>query len=105
MNTASRAPFGPILTAVITPFDAHGAVDYGAFWKLVRHLLANGSDGVVVSGTTGESPTLTNAEKVALYKAALDAAGDKGKVIAGTGTYDTRESIEMSEKAAAAGFE
>lgn len=103
METSSGAPFGPVLTAVITPFDSRGAVDYGAFWKLVRHLLSNGSDGVVVSGTTGESPTLSNAEKVALFKAAVDAAGGRGRVIAGTGTYDTHESIEMSHKAAAAG--
>jgi len=103
METASKAPFGPVITAVITPFDSSGAVDYGAFWKLVRHLLAHGSDGVLVSGTTGESPTLSNAEKIALYKAAVDAAGDRGKVIAGTGTYNTRESVEMSEKAAEAG--
>lgn len=103
MDTVDWAPFGPVLTAVITPFDSRGAVDYGTFWKLVRHLLSNGSDGVVVSGTTGESPTLSNAEKVALFKAAVDAAGGRGKVIAGTGTYDTRESIEMSHKAAAAG--
>lgn len=103
MEPARTAPFGPILTAVITPFDADGAVNYGTFWKLVRHLLSNGSDGVVVTGTTGESPTLTDAEKVALYKAAVDAAGERGLVIAGTGTYDTRHSIELSEKAAAAG--
>lgn len=103
MDTASRAPFGPVLTAIITPFDSTGAVDYGVFWKLVRHLLSNGSDGVVVCGTTGESPTLTDAEKVALFKAAVDATGDRGMVIAGTGTYDTRHSIELSEKAAQAG--
>lgn len=103
METSSGAPFGSVLTAVITPFDSRGAVDYGAFWKLVRHLLSNGSDGVVVSGTTGESPTLSNAEKVALFKAAVDAAGGRGRVIAGTGTYNTSASIEMSHKAAAAG--
>lgn len=103
METASTAPFGPVLTAIITPFDSDGAVDYGAFWKLVRHLLANGSDGIVVAGTTGESPTLSNAEKIALFKAAVDAAGDRGVIIAGTGTYNTRESVEMSEKAAKAG--
>jgi len=103
MDKASQGPWGPVLTAVITPFDAEAAVDYGTFWKLVRHLLSNGSDGVVVSGTTGESPTLTDAEKIALYKAAVDAAGDRGVVIAGTGTYDTRHSIGLSEKAAEAG--
>lgn len=103
METASTAPFGPVVTAIITPFDSDGAVDYGAFWKLVRHLLANGSDGVVVAGTTGESPTLTNAEKIALFKAAVDAAGERGVIIAGTGTYNTRESVEMSQKAAKVG--
>ncbi|MCP3975457.1 MAG: 4-hydroxy-tetrahydrodipicolinate synthase [bacterium] len=103
METASKAPFGPVITAMMTPFDSDGGVDYGAFWKLVRHLLANGSDGVLVSGTTGESPTLSGAEKVALFKAAVDAAGDRGVVIAGTGTYNTRESVEMSRKAADAG--
>lgn len=103
MDNARSAPFGQVVTAMITPFDSDGAVDYGTFWKLVRHLLSNGSDSVLVTGTTGESPTLTSAEKVALYKAAVDAAGDKGKVIAGTGTYNTAESVEMSEKAAKAG--
>jgi len=103
MDSAISSPFGPVVTAVITPFDEGGSVDYAAFWKLIRHLLANGSDGVVVSGTTGESPTLSNAEKTALFKAAVDAAGDRGRVIAGTGTYNTVESIEMSERAAEAG--
>lgn len=103
MDTASRAPFGPVVTAMITPFDSDGAVDYGTFWKLVRHLFNNGSDAVLVTGTTGEAPTLSNAEKIALYKAAVDAAGDKGKVLAGTGTYNTAESVEMSQRAAKAG--
>ena len=103
METATEAPFGPVITAIITPFDSDGAVDYGTFWKLVRHVLDTGTDTVLVSGTTGESPTLTNSEKIALYKAAIDAAGDKGKVMAGTGTYNTAESVEMSEKAAKAG--
>lgn len=103
MEKASNAPFGPVVTAVITPFDSEGGVDYGTFWKLVRYLLANGSDSVLVSGTTGESPTLSDAEKIALYKAAVDAAGDRGMVIAGTGTYDTRHSVELSKKAAEVG--
>lgn len=103
METAREAPFGPVVTAIITPFDADGAVDYGTFWKLVRHCLDTGTDTVLVTGTTGESPTLTNAEKIALYKAAVDAAGDRGKIMAGTGTYNTAESVEMSEKAAKAG--
>ncbi|HHC08308.1 MAG TPA: 4-hydroxy-tetrahydrodipicolinate synthase [Actinobacteria bacterium] len=96
-------PFGHLLTAVITPFGDDGTVDYGAFWRLTRRLVADGSDGIVVAGTTGESPTLSTVEKVALFRAAVDAVGDQGLVIAGTGTYDTKESIELSEKAAEAG--
>lgn len=92
-----------MLTAVLTPFDEGGAVDYGVFWKLIRHLADNGCDGVVVTGTTGESPTLSKPEKIALYKAAVEAAGDRIKVIAGTGTYNTAESIALSEQAAAVG--
>lgn len=103
MDTRPSAPFGTVLTAVLTPFDEEGAVDYGAFWKLIRHLADNGSDGVVVTGTTGESPTLSKPEKIALYKAAVEAAGDRMKVIAGTGTYNTAESITLSEQAASVG--
>lgn len=97
------APFGPVLTAIITPFTNEGDVDYATFWRLCRHLVANGSDGLVVAGTTGESPTLSPVEKVALFKAAVDAVGDKATVVAGVGTYDTRESVEMAERAAEVG--
>lgn len=103
MDTRPTAPFGTVLTAVLTPFDADGAVDYGVFWKLIRHLADTGSDGVVVTGTTGESPTLSKPEKIALYKAAVEAAGDKMKVIAGTGTYNTAESATLTEQAASVG--
>jgi 4-hydroxy-tetrahydrodipicolinate synthase len=103
MDTRPSPPFGTVLTAVLTPFDESGAVDYGVFWKLIRHLADNGSDGVVVTGTTGESPALSKPEKIALYKAAVEAAGDRMKVIAGTGTYNTAESIALSEQAAAVG--
>lgn len=103
MEQRPAAPFGPVLTAVITPFSEDGAVDYATFWRLCRHVLATGSDGVVVAGTTGESPTLSSVEKVALFKAAVDAVGDGGTVIAGVGTYDTRESAEMAERAAEIG--
>lgn len=96
-------PFGPVLTAIVTPFDREGAVDYGTFWRLCRHLVDSGSDGVVVAGTTGESPTLSRVEKVALFAAAVDAVGTRGVVVAGTGTYDTRESIELTEAASDAG--
>lgn len=91
---------------MVTPFNADGAVDYGRFWQLARFLAGNGSDGLLVSGTTGESPTLSSIEKTTLFKAAVDAVGAgasgerKAWVIAGTGTYDTRESIALTERAA-----
>lgn len=103
MDHRPDAPFGPILTAVITPFGEDGSVDYGTFWRLTRHLADNGSDGIVVAGTTGESPTLSKVEKIALFKAAMDAVGDRMKVVAGVGTYDTKESIELAGRAADAG--
>jgi 4-hydroxy-tetrahydrodipicolinate synthase len=105
MDTRPTAPFGTVLTAVLTPFDDEGSVDYGVFWKLIRHLADNGSDGVVVTGTTGESPTLSKPEKIALYKAAVEAAGDRMKVIAGTGTYNTAESVALTEQAAGIGVD
>lgn len=105
MTDRPEPPFGRVLTAIITPFTADGSVDYATFWKLVRHLGANGSDGIVVAGTTGESPTLSRAEKIALFKAAVDAAGKSVTVVAGVGTYDTRESIELAESAASYGVD
>lgn len=96
-------PFGRLLTAVITPFGADGSVDYEVFWRLVRHLGETGSEGVVVCGTTGESPTLSEDEKAMLFRTAVDAVGGKMSVVAGTGTYNTAESIHMTERAAAAG--
>ena len=103
MESRPEAPFGPVLTAVITPFGDDGSIDYGTFWRLTRFLADHGSDGIVVVGTTGESPTLSKVEKVALYKAAVDAVGDRIKVIAGAGTYDTRESVELAQRAADSG--
>ncbi|MDX2342212.1 MAG: 4-hydroxy-tetrahydrodipicolinate synthase [Acidimicrobiia bacterium] len=105
MDNRPQAPFGTVLTAVLTPFDENGAVDYGVFWKLIRHLADNGNDGVVVAGTTGESPTLSKPEKIALFKAAVEAAGDRMKVVAGTGTYNTAESITLTEQAASVGVD
>ncbi len=105
MDNRPQAPFGTVLTAVLTPFDEDGAVDYGVFWKLIRHLADNGNDGVVVTGTTGESPTLSKPEKIALFKAAVEAAGDRMKVVAGTGTYNTAESITLTEQAASVGVD
>ncbi len=103
MESRPNAPFGRVLTAVITPFGDDGSIDYGTFWRLTRFLAEHGSDGIVVGGTTGESPTLSKVEKVALFKAAVDAVGDRMTVLAGTGTYDTRESIELTERAAGSG--
>jgi len=97
------APFGEVITAMITPFTDDGAVDYGQLWKLAEHLVANGSSGVLVSGTTGESPTLTDDEKVAAFRTVVDAVGNSAMVIAGVGTYDTAHSVEMAERAAEVG--
>ncbi|HWG55270.1 MAG TPA: 4-hydroxy-tetrahydrodipicolinate synthase [Gaiellaceae bacterium] len=90
---------GEILTAVVTPFRADGAVDLEAFRRLARHLVDNGSDGLVVTGTTGESPTLADEERFELYAAAVEEVGDRATVLAGTGTYDTRHSVHLTERA------
>lgn len=96
-------PFGEMLTAMITPFDDEGQVDHERTWRLARFLVDTGSDGVVVTGTTGESPTLSSDEKVALYRTVVESVGSRAKVIAGTGTYDTAESVHLSKRAAEAG--
>ncbi|HEX5630167.1 MAG TPA: 4-hydroxy-tetrahydrodipicolinate synthase [Acidimicrobiia bacterium] len=98
-----HAPFGRVLTAMITPFTAEGALDVERVWELARHLVATGSDGVVVAGTTGESPTLSADEKVVLFRTVVEAVGTKGVVLAGTGTYDTAESVHLAKQAEAAG--
>jgi 4-hydroxy-tetrahydrodipicolinate synthase len=90
---------GEVLTAVVTPFGADGAVDIEAFRRLARHLVENGSDGLVVTGTTGESPTLTDDERFELYAAAVDEIGDRATVVAGTGTYSTAHSVHLTERA------
>jgi 4-hydroxy-tetrahydrodipicolinate synthase len=90
---------GEILTASVTPFDADGAVNLPRFRELASYLVDNGSDGLVVTGTTGESPTLADDERFALYEAAVETVGDRATVIAGTGTYDTRHSVHLTEKA------
>ncbi|MCZ4497117.1 MAG: Dihydrodipicolinate synthase [Thermoleophilia bacterium] len=97
--------FGTIVTAAITPFDAQGAVDHGELRRLLRHLEATGSDGVVIAGTTGESPTLSDDEKLACITTALDELGGRVKVLAGTGTNDTRHSIELTRRAVEAGVD
>ena len=94
---------GRLLTAMVTPFDEQGRVDYEQAKRLAGALLDSGSDGVIVSGTTGESPTLSTEEKLRLFAEVKDAIGDRGAVVAGTGNYSTAESIEMSQEAERAG--
>src|SRR6266853_2133245 len=93
---------GRLLTAMITPFKADGSVDYQAAEKLVAMLIADGSDGVVVSGTTGESPSLSDDEKIELLKVVRKAIPGKS-VVAGTGSNDTHHSVKLSERAMKAG--
>ena len=94
---------GEVLTATVTPFDADGAVDYERYRELCAYLVDNGSDGVVVNGTTGEAPTLSDEERLGLLRAALEAVGDRATVVAGTGTYSTAHSIHLTEQAHNAG--
>ena len=90
---------GELLTASVTPFDSDGAVNLTKFRELAAFLVDNGSDGLVVTGTTGESPTLTDDERFELYSAAVETIGDRATVVAGTGTYDTRHSVHLTERA------
>ncbi len=97
--------FGEIITAMVTAFDGEGAVDYEGTAALATWLVENGSDGLVVCGTTGESPTLTDDEKLGLFSAVIEAVGDRAPVIAGTGSNDTAHSIELTRKAADLGVD
>jgi 4-hydroxy-tetrahydrodipicolinate synthase len=90
---------GEVLTAIVTPFARDGSVDLDSFRRLARHLVDNGSDGLVVTGTTGESPTLSDEERFDLYSAAVEEVGDRATVIAGTGTYATAHSVHLTERA------
>jgi 4-hydroxy-tetrahydrodipicolinate synthase len=94
---------GEVLTAVVTPFDADGAVDYDRFRELALHVVENGSDGLVVAGTTGEAPTLSDDERLELIATALDAIGGRATVVAGTGTYSTAHSVHLTQRAHEAG--
>ncbi len=95
---------GGILTAMVTPFDANGGLDEDAAVRLMHHLLENGSDGLVLAGSTGEGATMTDEEKVRLWELGVAESGD-APVIAGTGTYDTRHSVELTERAHEAGVD
>jgi 4-hydroxy-tetrahydrodipicolinate synthase len=99
-----RMSLGGILTAMVTPFDADGGLDEGAAVRLMHHLLENGSDGLVLAGSTGEGATMTDEEKVRLWELGVAETGD-APVIAGTGTYDTRHSVELTERAHEAGVD
>ena len=90
---------GEVLTAIVTPFRADGAVDLDAFRELAGFLVDSGSDGLVVCGTTGESPTLSDDEKLELFAAAIEAVGDRATIVAGTGTYDTAHSAAFTARA------
>lgn len=97
--------FGRVATAMITPFDAKGHIDFPKTTQLINYLLENGTDSLVVAGTTGESPTLSKQEKVALFKHVVDVVEKKVPVIAGTGSYNTYDSIELTKQAEAAGVD
>jgi 4-hydroxy-tetrahydrodipicolinate synthase len=109
LNTVSTVGFdaptrlGTLLTAMVTPFGAHGSVDTAATARLASHLVATGCDGLVVSGTTGESPTTSDEEKLLLLRTVLEAVGDRARVVAGAGTYDTAHSIRLAKACAAEG--
>src|ERR671935_2913358 len=90
---------GEVLTAIVTPFSPDGSVDYDRFRELAQYLVEHGSDGLVVCGTTGESPTLSDDEKLELWRLAVDAVGDRATVIAGTGTYSTAHSMHLTKEA------
>ena len=97
--------FGRVLTAMVTPFNEEGGVDYEAAGKLARRLVENGSDGVVVAGTTGESPTLSDEEKLKLFATVVEAIGGRAVVIAGTGSNNTQKSVELTREAEKTGVD
>ena len=96
---------GSVITAMVTPFRSDGTLDLEQFRELASFLVENGSDGVVVSGTTGESPTLSDEEKLELFRAAVETVGDRATVIAGTGTYDTGHSVHLTREATELGVD
>lgn len=97
--------FGRLSTAMVTPFDSKGNIDFDKTTQLIEHLIQSGTDSLVVAGTTGESPTLTAEEKIALFRHTVKVVNDRIPVIAGTGSNNTRASIELSKKAEAEGVD
>ena len=102
---SSAAPFGTVLTAMVTPFREDGSVDLDGVQRVAKHLVDHGHDGIVVSGTTGESATPTIGEDAETLAAVRDAVGDRAKVVAGVGTNDTRTTVELAEQAAKVGVD
>jgi len=90
---------GEVLTAIVTPFKTDGTIDFERFSELALHLVENGSDGIVVAGTTGESPTLTDDERLELFRVAVDTLAGRAAVVAGTGTYSTAHSVHLTREA------
>jgi len=102
-TSTPQTPFGRVITAMVTPFAADGSLDLDGAQRLAAHLVDAGNDGLVINGTTGESPTTSNDEKSALLRAVVEAVGDRAFVIAGVGTNDTPHSIELARRAEQAG--
>jgi 4-hydroxy-tetrahydrodipicolinate synthase len=90
---------GEVLTAIVTPFGRDGRIDFERFRELAHHLVESGSDGIVVAGSTGESPTITDDERLELFRVAVDALRGRGTVVAGTGTYSTAHSVHLTREA------
>ncbi|HOB87565.1 MAG TPA: 4-hydroxy-tetrahydrodipicolinate synthase [Bacillota bacterium] len=95
--------FGAVVTAMVTPFDERGEVNYEAAAELAAYLVKNGSTGLVLSGTTGESPTLSMEEKLELFRVVVEAVGEKAYILAGTGSYSTRDAVKLTKAASETG--
>lgn len=102
-KTTEKREWGRVITAMVTPLDSQLNVDFGQAGKLAQRLIDSGTDTILVGGTTGESPTLTDNERVRLVEAVLDAIGDRAPVIAGTGTNSTAASVALTKQAEALG--
>jgi 4-hydroxy-tetrahydrodipicolinate synthase len=102
-SSSAAAAFGRVLTAMVTPFRRDGSLDLDAAQRLATHLVDHGHDGLVISGTTGESPTTSDDEKERLVRAVVEAVGDRARVVAGSGTNDTHHTVELSRAAEKAG--
>src|SRR2546423_1550242 len=102
-SASPDVPFGRVLTAMVTPFRPDGGLDLDGAQQLAAYLVDNGNDGLVVNGTTGESPTTSDLEKEHLLRAVIDAVGDRAHVVAGVGTNDTQHTLELARQAEKAG--